>query len=244
MLTRSWTTAGTCCRCNEKGIYWGEWLEIPYEAVLFDLDGTLLDTLRDLAEAMNAVLADHRFPEHPVAAYRLFVGDGMEELVRRVLPRERRDPETVAACLSAMRREYGKRWMKNSRPFDGVPELLDALVERGMRLSVLSNKPDDFTKTMVAALVPRWRFAPVLGVRPGGPRKPDPAGALAIARALAVPPDHFLYLGDTGIDMRTATAAGMYPVGALWGFRTAEELKSGGAKTLIGKPEELLAILA
>ena len=217
---------------------------MPYKAVLFDLDGTLLDTIQDIAESMNAVLRQYHFPVHTIAAYKNFVGDGMEILVRRVLPEGGRDPGTVASCLSAMRKEYGLNWRKHSRPYGGVPELLDALVARDIKLAVLSNKPDDFTKIMVADLLPRWPFYPVLGARSSVPHKPDPTGALEVAGQLSLPPGQFLYLGDTGIDMRTANAAGMYPVGVLWGFRSAEELKVNGAETVIAKPEEVLAILS
>ncbi|MCL5058495.1 MAG: HAD family hydrolase [Actinobacteria bacterium] len=217
---------------------------MKFKAVLFDLDGTLLDTIQDIAESMNEVLDIYNFPAHPVEAYNYFVGNGVEELARRVLPEGCRDQKTVSACVSALRSEYGRRWLNNTRPYEGVPELLDALVARGSKLSVLSNKPDDFTKIMVAGLLPRWPFEPVLGARPSVPKKPDPAGALEIARQLSLPPEDFLYLGDTGTDMKTAGAAGMYPVGALWGLRTAEELQSNGARIIIKKPVELLDILS
>jgi phosphoglycolate phosphatase len=217
---------------------------MKYKAVLFDLDGTLLDTIQDIAESMNSVLRYYNFPAHPVEAYKIFVGDGVEALARRVLPEGRQDAETVSGCVSAMRKEYGTRWPNNTRPYEGVPELLDALVARGIKLSVLSNKPDDFTKIMVAGLLPRWPFEPVLGARPFVPQKPDPAGALEIARRISIPPEEFLYLGDTGTDMKTAKAAGMYPVGVNWGFRTAEELETNGAKIIIEKPLELLEILS
>lgn len=217
---------------------------MKYKAVLFDLDGTLLDTIQDIAQSMNLVLRYYNFPEHTVEDYKNFVGYGVEELARRVLPEGRRDPVTVSGCVSAMRREYGMRWLKNTRAYEGVPELLDALAARGSKLSVLSNKPDDFTKILVAGLLPRWPFEPVLGARPSVPKKPDPAGALEIARQLSITPEEFLYLGDTGTDMKTANAAGMYPVGVLWGFRTAEELVTNGARIIIEKPVELLEILS
>ncbi|MFZ5643731.1 MAG: HAD family hydrolase [Bacillota bacterium] len=216
---------------------------MKYKAVLFDLDGTLLDTIQDIAESMNEVLGYYNFPLHHVEAYKYFVGDGVEELARRVLPEGSRDPETVSGFVSAMRREYAARWQKNTRPYVGVPELLDALAARGIKISVLSNKPDEFTKIMVAGLLSRWNFEPVLGARPSVPKKPDPAGALEIATQLSLSPGEFLYLGDTGTDMKTANAAGMYPVGVLWGFRTAEELVACGAKILIKKPLELLELL-
>lgn len=217
---------------------------MKYKAVIFDMDGTLLDTIQDLAESMNEALRRCNFPVHPVESYKNFVGDGVEALARRVLPEGRREPETVSACVSDMRKEYWARWQKNTRPYRGVPELLDALAERGVKLSILSNKPDEFAKIMAAALLPRWTFEPVLGARPSIPKKPDPAGALEIAGLLSISPEEFLYIGDTATDMKTAKAAGMYPVGVLWGFRTAEELKTSGAKIIIENPLELLEIIS
>ncbi|NLG84752.1 MAG: HAD family hydrolase [Firmicutes bacterium] len=214
---------------------------MSFRAVLFDLDGTLLDTLEDLADSMNAVLCRMGFPAHPVESYRYFVGDGMEILVRRALPEGKRgDEETVRACVEAMRAEYGRRWAEKTRPYEGIPTLLEVLRASGILLAILSNKPEEFTRLAVAHFFPNRPFAAVRGLLPGGPRKPDPAGALAIAAELDLPSSSFVYLGDTGTDMETAMAAGMYPVGALWGFRTAEELLAHGAKKLITKPTGLL----
>lgn len=213
---------------------------MSHEAVIFDLDGTLLNTLEDLADSMNAVLRRAGFPTHGVDAYRYFVGEGMPTLVRRAVPEERRDEETLAACLAGMREEYSRRCLAKTRPYPGVPELLDQLTRRRVRMAVLSNKPQDATVQMVALLLKAWRFEAVAGARPGGPMKPDPAGALEIAAELALEPIRFLYVGDTATDMRTAVAAGMRAVGVLWGFRTADELQAAGADVLIQEPLDLL----
>ena len=215
----------------------------PYKAVLFDLDGTLLDTIDDLADAMNSVLTDMNLPTYPVAEYNFLVGDGIRVLAERVLPAARQDEETIARCVDGMRAAYERRWANKSKPYDGVPALLDALTERGLTLVVLSNKPDEFTKKVVARLLSGWHFEEVVGARPEVPIKPDPAGAIEITQILDIPPDQFLYLGDTNTDMKTAVAAGMYPVGALWGFRPAEELTAAGARTLIKHPMELEQIV-
>ncbi len=211
-----------------------------FEAVLFDLDGTLLDTLEDLANAMNRVLESWRLPTHALDKYRLFVGDGVENLVRRALPENMRDPPNLSRGVRAMREEYSKAWAVCTRPYPGVTELLEGLSARAVPMAILSNKPDDFTKEMVRTMLGSWRFHPVLGERPAVPRKPDPASALEIASQLGVQPQSFLYLGDTDTDMRTAVAAGMFPVGALWGFRSGEELLSSGARRLLKRPQELL----
>ncbi len=214
-----------------------------YRAVIFDLDGTLLDSLEDLADSMNQVLARQMFPVHAVEKYRYFVGDGIAELVRRVLPAAQQDSALVAQNISWMSAEYEKRWNQKTRPYPGIAELLDALTDAGMNLAVLSNKPDAFTKIMVPALLPGWQFEPILGARPGVPVKPDPQAALEIAEQLAISPAEILYLGDTATDMLTANAAGMIAVGVAWGFRTVEELQRSGAQQIIHQPAELLQLL-
>jgi phosphoglycolate phosphatase len=214
-----------------------------YKAVLFDLDGTLLDTIEDLTDSMNIVLKRLGFPGHTVGSCKKFVGDGVEVFALRALPETHRDDATVARCAADMREVYRKRWALKTRPYDGIAELLDGLTARNLKMAVLSNKPDDFTKAMVAELLARWRFASVLGVRPSVPKKPEPAAALEISKELTIPPGRFLYLGDTGTDMKTATAAGMFPVGAIWGFRTADELTEGGAEVLVDHPSKVLRLL-
>ena len=214
-----------------------------FAAAIFDLDGTLLDSLEDLAESMNQALESLGFPPHPVPAYKYFVGDGMEVLARRVLPEAAQDHDTLARIVGAMRQVYGSRWDLKTRPYAGVPELLAALQARGLRRAVLSNKPDDFTRLTVERLLAPHAFDLVQGVAPGTPPKPDPAGALAVAAHLGVAPAACLYLGDTATDMSTACRAGMYAVGALWGFRTREELEESGARVVVERPAEVLALL-
>lgn len=209
-------------------------------AIVFDLDGTLLDTLEDLADSMNAVLARAGHPTHPVAAYRHFVGDGVRTLVRRSLPAAAGD---VDGGVDAMLEEYGRRWREKTRPYPGVDVLLDGLTDRGLPFAILSNKPHDFTRLTAEALLDRWRFAEIWGVRNGIPPKPDPTGALAMAAALSVTPGEILYLGDTNTDMQTAVSAGMDPAGVLWGFRDAAELRASGARVLVERPEHVLGLL-
>ena len=214
-----------------------------FKAILFDLDGTLLDTLADLADAMNRVLAQRGFPTHPMDAYRYFVGDGASTLVARTLPEEARREDTIRACLDAFKEDYDKNWNIKTKPYDGVLEMLNALVARKVKMAVLSNKPHDATVRCVEALLADWEFDAVLGQRDGVPRKPDPAGAVEIAERLDIPPGEFLYLGDTGGDMKTARAAGMFPVGVSWGFRPVRELRENGARSLLTRPEDLVSLL-
>ena len=216
---------------------------MKYRAVLFDLDGTLLDTIEDLTDSMNAALGQLGCSARTVAECKRFVGDGIRTYAFRALPEGRRDEATIGRCIELVRADYARRWNVKTRPYDGIGELLEALAERGIPMSVLSNKPDDFTKLMVQGMLGRWDFAAVRGVGPDGVKKPDPAAALAIADHVGVAPAEFLYLGDTNTDMKTAVAAGMLPVGATWGFRSAAELTDSGAEVLIAHPTDLLAVL-
>ncbi|MFC1854155.1 HAD family hydrolase [candidate division CSSED10-310 bacterium] len=214
------------------------------KAILFDLDGTLLNTLSDLANAVNRVLLNKGFPTHKIDAYRYFVGDGAEMLIKRALPNEKQEPETIRECLQAFQVQYEQNWANETIPYDGITEMLDGLHGRGLKLAVLSNKPHDATVRCITSLLPDWSFDIILGQREAVPRKPDPAGALEIADTLKISPSAFLYLGDTAIDMKTARAAGMFPVGALWGFRTAAELSENGAGALIIHPSEIFKLLS
>lgn len=216
---------------------------MEYKAVLFDLDGTLLDTLEDLANSMNMALTELGFPTHPVQAYRYFVGDGTGDLVKRTLPPGKLDEQTIARALAAQAKYYAKHWADNTKPYPGIGQLLCDLEDKSLPMVILSNKPDNFTQLTVNKLLGDWSFEIVRGVSPTVVRKPDPTAALLIAGEMRIPPQQFLYLGDTDTDMKTAVSAGMYPVGVLWGFRDAEELKQNGAKTLAEKPHDILKLL-
>jgi phosphoglycolate phosphatase len=216
---------------------------MPYKAILFDLDGTLLNTLEDLGNAVNRVLSKKGFPTHKLDAYRYFIGEGTTMLITRALPKEKLNDSTIRACQEAFLKDYGHNWNVKTRPYDGVTEMLDALTARRLKMAVLSNKPHVFTKRCVTDLLSTWAFAAVVGESDTVPQKPDPAGALKVAECLNIPPADFLYLGDSAIDMKTAIAAGMFPVGVLWGFRPMEELKENGAQALIERPLEILNLL-
>lgn len=216
----------------------------PPLAVLFDLDGTLLNTLADMAGSMNAALRRFGFPPHAEADYRLLIGDGVEALARRALPESHREDESVwNSLVAAMREEYASRWHDNTVAYAGVPELLSELAARRLKLAVLSNKPDDFAKAQVAHFFPKVPFSAVYGVRPGVPKKPEPAPAKLIAQELEIPPERWLYLGDSNTDMLTANRAGMVACGVLWGFRSETELRDSGAAHLLAAPGELLRLL-
>lgn len=214
-----------------------------FKAILFDLDGTLLNTLEDLSVAANNVMKKNGFPAHTIDGYRFFVGDGIATLMKRALPEDKRSEDVIRLCIKAYREEYSRNWKVKTRPYDGITEMLDALTSRHLKMAVLSNKPDEFTKQCVNEFFPRWTFGVVLGQRSSLPIKPDPSGAIEIARCLNVSPADFIYLGDTAIDMKTATASGMFPAGAMWGFRSEQELLENGARVLLKKPQEVVGLL-
>lgn len=215
---------------------------MPPRAALFDLDGTLLDSLQDIGVAMNHALAAHGLPVHPLADYRRFVGEGVRVLVARALPEGRE--ESHEPVLATYHSFYAGHMLDHTRPYPGVREVLARLRGEGMKLAVLSNKPDAATRRLVEALLPDVRFGAVHGERAGVPRKPDPTAALGIAAELGVGPGDCAFIGDTAVDMDTARAAGMYGVGVTWGFRDVEELQRHGARVLAHTADELLQVLS
>jgi len=210
-------------------------------AALFDLDGTLLDSLHDIGEAMNHALTLHGLPGHSLSDYRRFVGEGVRVLVARAVPTGSED--TRASVLAAYKAFYDEHLLEHTRPYPGVLGMLSQLAGEGVNLAVLSNKPDEATRRLVAALLPDVPFGAVYGERAGVPRKPDPTAALGIAAELGVEPGDCAFIGDTAVDMDTARAAGMYSVGVTWGFRGVEELQAHGARALAHTADELLQAL-
>jgi phosphoglycolate phosphatase len=215
-----------------------------FAAVLFDLDGTLLNSLEGIALAMNAVLSGQGWATHSTPAYATMVGNGIEEMIECAIRPHQPDGETFYKLVSGYRRHYSHLWLQHSPPYPGIEELLAFLVKQGIALAVLSNKRDDFCKTMVPHFFPLIKFAEVCGVLPGVAQKPDPSTALAIAEKLAVAPDNFLFLGDTDVDMQTACAARMFPGGVAWGFRSVAELKAAGARKIFNHPCDVITFLS
>lgn len=210
------------------------------EGMIFDLDGTLLNTIDDLTDAMNTALTEQGYPPRSVHACKHFVGDGVEMFVRRALPEAARDAVTIARLVPRYRELYAGMWDIKTAPYPGIVDLLARLTEADVPLGVFSNKPDSVTKQAVAHFLPDVPFIDVRGALPNVPLKPDPAGALAVAAALGADPRHVCFVGDTRTDIETAVAAGMVPVGVLWGFRDADELAAHGARHLVTRPDEIL----
>lgn len=218
--------------------------------LIFDLDGTLLDTLTDIGEAANRALADAGCPTHSMDAYRTLVGDGVVVLFKRALPhRLSDDPAAIERCVARFKYHYDQLWDHTSGPYDGIEAMLDQLSAQKATLNVLSNKPDEFTQICVSRFLPSYHFSVVLGSKPDFPCKPHPEGVHRILQSLTATTGqpmlakNCLYLGDTNTDMQTALAAGCIPIGVTWGFRTAEELRQSGARYLIDHPSELQSLL-
>jgi phosphoglycolate phosphatase len=212
-------------------------------AIIFDLDGTLLDTLPDIARAANRVLAENGLPQHPIQSFQAFIGSGAWWLVYRALPEDHRDEATVTALTASFKKVYGTIWQERTRPFPGIVSMLSGLGDRKLKLGVLSNKPDSFTRLCVEAFLPANLFAHVQGQVDGLPKKPDPAPALQAAEALQAAASSCCLVGDSEIDVATGLAAGMSTIGVLWGYRSKEELLLAGAEAVIERPEELLDLM-
>ena len=213
------------------------------ELIIFDLDGTLLDTIGDLAVACNASLALRGLPQHSYDEYCGFVGNGIMRLVERALPEPLRSPENVALMRADFVRYYTEHIDAHTKPYPGIPDLLSGLAQQGVRLAVASNKFQAGTEKLVRLFFPGIPFSPVLGQREGVPLKPDPAVVEEILSITGTPRDRALFVGDSGIDIATARAAGIRSVGVSWGFRARAELEEAGAGRIIDRAEELPALL-
>ncbi|MCF8105634.1 MAG: HAD family hydrolase [Desulfohalobiaceae bacterium] len=214
-----------------------------FRAVVFDLDGTLLNTLDDIADSMNTVLKNRGWPDHPVERYKNFVGDGVYKLAERSLPPQIAGQEAIRECAQEFKAVYGHNWKVKTAPYPGIPDLLHRLGQLGLKLGILSNKPHEATLQVAAYFFPEQPFDTVLGQEDHRPPKPDPAGPLEMSRGLGVSLTRILYCGDSGVDMQTALRSGMHPAGVLWGYRSAGELLAFGAKTLVRRPLELMGLL-
>ncbi|MEG1610778.1 MAG: HAD family hydrolase [Bilophila sp.] len=221
--------------------------KLLFHAVLFDLDGTLLNSLEDLADATNAALEAAGYPRHPVAAYQQFVGSGLEKLVCRALPEGeamRIGQANLAALQKATGDNYARDWAVHTKPYPGIPELILALGEQDIPLGVVTNKPHAWTLRMLDFFFPSKPFKHIQGAQPDLPHKPDPTGALNSARMLHMEPASIAFVGDSNVDMQTAKNAGMIAVGADWGFRGAKELQTAGADHILYTPAELWLLKA
>lgn len=212
------------------------------KAVIFDLDGTLVNSLADLAASTNYALAQFGFPPHETEEFKYMVGDGMPKLIERAVEQKNRTVETVNKVLSVFMAHYREHYTDNTTAYDGIAELLEELSKKGIKNAVVSNKADEMTKTVVQKIFGN-RFNAVAGKKEGYPAKPDPTLTLETIKNLGVKPYECIFAGDSGMDTKTAVNSGCVAVGVLWGFRTAEELLKNGAEHLVKKPCEILSLL-
>lgn len=210
--------------------------------IIFDLDGTLLNTLEDLAGSVNYALHTFGYQEHLTADYRYMVGDGITKLIERALPENARTEDMITRVKAGFVSHYWSHKTDRTRPYPGIPELLEKLKHAGMVLAVASNKFQEGTRDLIRYYFGDAMFQVVLGQREGIPTKPDPSIVEEILSVTGVKKKDTLYVGDSCIDMQTAVNAGVIPVGVAWGFRSSEELIGNGALHLVHTPEEILKI--
>ena len=208
--------------------------------VLFDLDGTLLNTIDDLADAGNWVCTQHGWPEFTVEQFKHMVGNGIPKLVERFSPADARTPEQLAATLAEFTARYDAHKEHKTAPYPGIAALIDALNAAGVQCAVFSNKADPLCGKIIEHYFGAGRFVLVRGSRPGVPTKPDPTGVYSLMQDLHADPASTLFVGDSDVDSLTGHNAGLPAMGALWGFRGRAELTAAGADALAGVPEDIL----
>jgi phosphoglycolate phosphatase len=214
------------------------------KAIVFDLDGTLLNTLESIGNAFNRSLRKLELPVHEIDRYRYFIGDGVFNCARRALPPDHCNEENVNKLVEIERLDYATSWKDDAQPYDGIQALLDSLRGADYRLAVLTNKDDVFAQQCVRHFFPATQFDCVVGHSESVPHKPDATGGNLIAEQLGLATHELAMIGDTSIDIHTAQACNMFSVGVLWGFREIAELEEAGANRIIASPSQLLDVLS
>ena len=213
-----------------------------YKYVIFDLDGTLLNTLEDLADAGNYTCRHYGWPEHPVEAYKYFVGNGMPKLVERFTPEDQRAPEILKVALDVFVPYYNTHKEDKTVPYAGVPEMLERLRMAGVQMAVLTNKAHPLAQDVMERYFPGM-FHFVQGALHDKPTKPDPTLLRGLMERMGAKEEETLFVGDSNVDIRTARNGGLTSCGVLWGFRTARELTLEGADHLAENPEQLTELI-
>lgn len=213
-----------------------------FDTVIFDLDGTLINTLDDLADSANYMLQHYGYPQFPVDDYKYKVGNGIRKLVERSLPEEHRTDSEIDEAFNIFMTYYSEHSLDKTKPYDGIEQLLHDLRQKGIKIGVVTNKAHSAAVKILDELLPDC-FDCIYGQHEGVPTKPDPTSTLTVMSKLGTTPEHCIFAGDSSVDVQTACNSGAYAVGVLWGFRTKEELLENGAKTIIATPDELLALL-
>lgn len=213
------------------------------EGLIFDLDGTLVDSLAGIGTSLNHALESLALPYHVTADVRRFIGDGSWMLAKRAAPAGSSD-ERISAIEQAFKAHYDATWIHGTVPYPGIPEVLESLQALGHPLAILSNKPHPFTAAIVKAVFPGITFDAIVGQRSGIPHKPDPAGALEIVRTFGLPASECILIGDSTIDIATSRNAGIRSIAVTWGYHDRGPLEAAGPESLIDSPEELPSKLA
>lgn len=212
------------------------------KTIIFDLDGTLLNTLADLADSANYTMEQMGYPTHRLDSYRYFVGNGVPKLLERCLPEDKRTEENIQAAHGIFAEYYNVHFADKTRPYDGAAELIEKLRKSGVKMAVASNKSDEFTVSLVKRFFGN-AFDTVRGGKADVPKKPAPDIVYGIMEKLGATPENTYFAGDSNVDMYTAKNAGIKAIGCLWGFRTKEELLEGGADFLAESPMDIYKIL-
>ncbi len=212
------------------------------KAVLFDLDGTLVNSLADLAGSTNYALRKFGFPTHEIESFKYFVGDGMPKLIERALPKEKRQETHIKQVLAVFMEHYKKHYCDKTKAYDGILEAVDAIISMGLKTAVVSNKVQDMAETVTNKILGD-RFSVVCGKREGYPAKPDPTLTLEVIKQLGVKPQECLFIGDSGMDMAVSKNANCVSLGVLWGFRSEEELLENAADFIINEPSGIIKII-
>lgn len=215
---------------------------MKYKGIIFDLDGTLVNSLEDISDAMNTVLTSLNYPTHTYDAYQYFIGSGLRNLVSKALPASSNTDLDIENCFNCMINEYREICTLKTKPYAGIVELLDNLVSRDIKLAVFSNKADELTKKIASEIFPDY-FNAAVGLSTEALKKPNPFEAIEISKKWNLKTEEIIFIGDSDIDMLTATNANMFPLGVAWGYRTEEELIASGAKLVINSPSDLIEIL-
>ena len=215
---------------------------MKYKAVIFDLDGTLLDTLEDLALSFNYVLYMYGKTPRKAEEYKYLVGEGANALLVKILPDL--NDEEIKQARKMFETHYEKQFDKNTKVYTDISKVLTFFQARGYKLAILSNKPNNFTKKCALKYLRTWQFDAVYGIREGIARKPDAAGVVEILKELHVDSHECIFIGDTKIDMLTAKNSNMDSIGVLWGFRDETELREHGAKYIVENPKDIIKLIS
>ena len=219
-----------------------------FQAVIFDLDGTLIDSVPDIANACNAAMAQRNHPLHNYEEYKQLIGKGLRNLCERALPIDMQNEAEIDACHAILMQYYLAHPCDETQVYEGIVEVLESLHQAGLKLAILSNKADELTTIIIEQLGLSKYFSLVSGLRKEFPRKPDPTSALWILSELSkeagheISPEQVLYIGDSGVDMQTANNSGFYALGVTWGFRSEAEIRENGAKQVVHQALDILPI--